>query len=442
MKSNLKPVLAALLLLVSLAPCSAQGTKDDLFTLYSGAKAHDPSVGRAQAQLEESKADTDISLSQLMPRVDANASINWVSSTTLNYAVTDITGSFTGDGYGVGVRLPIFQLPAVYGLAASRAAERAAKLTLQASRQDLIIQVAELYFQLLKARSDEQFCRDEQKRYGQLLDQALRLQQSGAGELLAVFDAKAHLENASTELIKALNQGAQVAQQLSTLVGREVTEVRDLGANLAKLAQPADLQWWLDTQQKQHPALLHAREELVQSDLQIKAVKAGHLPVLQATAGYTVSKGSTFLPLVETRQWYAGFNISLPLYAGGETAARTRRARAVESEQGFILSAVNDQNVQKLKQFYQELSFNTALIAALDRKMEVAQLQLAAIKTGFDLGTRTVAELLIAEQGVSYIQRDLANAGHDQALRSLSLKYAAGILTEDDLQMLNSRLAK
>lgn len=420
----------------------AAAAKDDLLSLYSGAKAKDPSIGRAEAQLEASKADTDIALSQMLPRSDANASINWISSTTLNYNPTELSSSYTGDGYGVAVRVPVFQLPAVYGLAASKASLRAADAALAGSRQDLIMQLADLYFGLLKARVDGLLYADEQKRYGLLLEQVQALHQSGVGDILAVYDAQTRLENVIAEQIKADNQRKLVAEQLSTLTGNRVTEIMDLGHYQPNGPTPADLQWWLDTQQKEHPALLHARELLTQSELQIKAVKAGHLPVLQASAGYTVSKGSTFLPLVETRQWYAGFNLSMPLYSGGETAAKTRRAKAIESEQGFILNATNDQNIQKLKQLYLDLEYQTARISSLTRKKRVADMQLEAIKTGHKLGTRTAADLLGAEQSVAYIRRDLAKAGYDHALRSMSLKYAAGILHEVDLIDLNSRLSE
>jgi outer membrane protein len=430
---------ALLLFVCALFPVTVRAAGDDLQTLYFLAKAKDPTVGRALAQLDGNKADVDISIAQMLPRIDANAGVNWIESTTVNYAPTAITGSFTGDNYGIGIRLPLFHLPTVYGLALSRASVRAADASLNGSQQELIVKVADAYFGLIKAQTDESFYRNEKKRYGLLLEQALALQNSGAGDIMAVFDAKTRLESASVELIRAEGMLKLAIKQLSTLVGRQVTEVKDPVTLHPSAPSPANLQWWLDTLQKQHPSLIRASEMVNQSDLNIKSVKAGHLPVLQASAGYTVSKGSTFLPQVETRQWYAGFNVSLPIFSGGETTARTRKAVAAEIEQNHIFNATSEQLVQKLNQSFLDVELSNSIASSLVQKKAVMEQQYEAIKTGYDMGTRTAADLLNAEQGLAYATRDLSKATYDNTFQRLSLKFAAGILEESDLITLNSK---
>ena len=115
-------------------------------------------------------------------------------------------------------------------------------------------------------------------------------------------------------------------QRLSGIVGRDVSEVRDLDRIAPRNPEPADMDWWLETTVKSQPQLIQARETLTQTGEQLSAARAAHLPTIQASGGYSVSKGSTFLPEVETRQWYVGFSVSVPLYSGGDTVARTRRA--------------------------------------------------------------------------------------------------------------------
>lgn len=438
----MKSSLSALLLIAAcLLPCTASA-KDDLLTLYSLALSKDPYVGRSRARLDLSRADTRIALSQMLPRVDANAGINWISHTTLNSGPTDISGSFTGNSYGFGVRLPVFQLQSVLGLAASRASVRAADAALAGSRQEMMVQLAQAYFALLRGRSDEIFYRGQLQRFASILRQAEAMDRAGTGDVMQLHEARARMDSAAAEMLRAENQRRVAEQQLGSLAGREVTEVRDLGAYRPLGPEPAELQWWLDTLMKRHPALVNARETLVQAELQRKAAKAGHLPVLQASAGYAVSKGSTFLPQVETRQWYAGFNISLPLYSGGETAARTERAVAAESEQGFVLTAVREQALQKLKKAYMNLEYVTALISSLNQKKVSAETQLDAIRSGYDKGTRTTAELMQAENYYALARRDLVNAHYDHAYYSMELKSMAGVLEEADLVAMNGRLVE
>lgn len=442
MKNRLMTISAALLIAASLFPSPARADKDDLLGLYSLAKAKDPFIGRAQARLDASKADTDIALAQMLPRVDASAGINWISHTTLEFGPTDVSGSFTGDSYGFSARLPIFQLPSVFNLAASKASVRGADAALSGIRQDLVIRLAEAYFGLLKARADEVLYQDELKRLSQIYEQVQAFKKAGTGDIIAVYEAKARMDSAAADMVKAGTLRRLASQQLDSIVGRQVVEVKDLGPYDPSGPEPPDVQWWLDTMRTRHPSLVQAREIAAQAGLQRKAVKAGHLPSIQVAGGYSVSKGSTFLPQVETRQWSIGLNLNLPIYSGGETEARTRRAVAVESEQGFVLSDTQEQNVQRLKQAFLSLEYSNAIITALKQKKASAEMQLTAVKKGRSIGTRTSIDLLNAEQGYAIAQRDLTSAMYDNALRRLQLKSAAGILDESDLTALNGMLVE
>ncbi len=442
MNGKMKMLPVALLLVTCLLPSIARAGVDDLLSLYASAKTRDPAIGRAKARLSAGKADTDISFSQMLPRVEANAGINWISNTSLNYGPSEISGSYTGDSYGFSARVPLFVVPNVLNLAASRASVRGADAMLTGSRQDLIVALAEAYFGLLKAQVDEVLYREEQNRLALIYDQAKEFKNSGTGNAISVFEAKSKLDSAASDSVKATIVRKLAAQQLESVSGMPVAEIMDLGLYKACGPGPADLEWWLDSMQRNRPALVQARELLKQSELSRRAVNAGHLPTIYASGGYSVSKGSTFLPQVETRQWTVGLNLSLPIYSGGETSARTQRALAVESEQGYVVSEARDQGIQKLKQAFLNLEYSRAIMESTLQKRASAKLQLEATKDGRSVGTRTVIDLLNAEQGYAIAQRDLSGALYDNALRHLQLKAAAGILKEDDLAELNGQLVK
>lgn len=432
-------LLAAMLLL----PAGVAAQADDLWSLYSLAISRDPAIGRATAQFQMSRSDEDRALSYLLPRADASAGVNWITNTTVNYDPSgDIHGGFTGYNYGAGARLPLLNMPGIFNLFATKAASRSSEAAISATRQDLITRLCEAYFGILKAKADERLYRDELKRLAQIQEQAQAFLKAGVGDIIAVYEAKARMDSAAADMVRAESQRRLAEQQLSGLVGREVTEVKDLGAIEPQGPVPSDLGWWLETMQQHQPAIIQARESLLQTGEQRKAAKAGHLPTIQASGGYSVSKGSTFLPEVETRQWYAGFSISVPLYSGGETMARTRRAVAEESEQRFILQDVQEQRVQKLKEAFLNLQYNTAIISSVRQKKASAEVQLAGVKKGRSIGTRTAIDLLNSEQSYAISQRDLTSALYDNALRQLQLKGAAGILGEEDLKSLNQALVE
>ena len=440
MNDKMRFLLAVLMISACLIPAHAWAGVDDLLTLYHDARSSDPAIGKAKARLEASRADTDISISQMLPRVEANAGINWISNTSLYYGPSEISGSYTGDSYGFSARVPLFVVPNVLNLAASRASVRGADAALAGSRQDLIVALAEAYFGLLKAQVDEVLYRDELKRLEQIYDQIKEFKSSGTGTVLSVFEAKAKLDSAASDSIKATIVTKLAVQQLESIVGRPVTEVKDLGKYTVRGAEPAEIEWWLAAMQKSRPSLVQVRELLKQSELTRRAANASHLPTIYASGGYSVSKGSTFLPQVETRQWTVGLNLSVPIYSGGETSARTQRALAMESEQGFVLNEVRDQGILKLKQAFLNLEYSSALLPSTLQKRASALQQMEAAKEGRGVGTRTGIDLLNAKQGVAIAQRDLAGALYDNALRQLQLKSNAGILKESDLSDLNELL--
>ncbi|MFZ4859520.1 MAG: TolC family protein [Desulfuromonadaceae bacterium] len=431
-----------LFLILSLMPVGASAESEDLMSLYARARQRDPAIGKAQARLDASKADTGISLSQMLPRIAATAAINRISSETVNYTPDKITASYTGSSYGFNTRLPLFQAPSIFNLSASRAGVRGADAALTGSRQDLVVTLAEAYFGLLKAQVDEVLYRDEMKRLGLIYEQVTEFQKSGTGSGISVLEAKAKLDSAASDHIKATMMSKLATQQLESIAGYRINDIMDLGSYTPHGPETADYEWWYDTMLKNRPSLVQAREALTQTELQRKAIYAGHLPTISASGGYSFNKGSTFIPRVETSQWLVGVDISVPIYSGGETAARTQKALALESEQSFALSETREVGIQKLKQAFLNMEFSSAIIPSLQQKRASALMQLEATREGRRVGTRTGIDLLNAEQGFAIAQRDLAGACYDNALRHLQLRAAAGILTETDLTELNQLLVK
>jgi outer membrane protein len=280
--------------------------------------------------------------------------------------------------------------------------------------------------------------RDELSRVSSILKQAEAFLKAGTGDIIAVYEARARMDSAAADLIKAEGQRRIAEQALSSLTGTVVTKVSELSLSRPKGPQPVDFAWWLEAMQKNNPAIRQAQEDLRQAGHYSKANWSGHLPTLQLQGGYTVDKGSTFLPEVETRQWFVGASISVPIYSGGETAGRTRRAVAGESERRFMLADVQDQHTNRLKEAFLNLQYNVSLAEAYQRKQESAELQLKATRKGREIGTRNAIELLNAEQTYAVSRRDLSNVLYDNLARQFELKAAAGVLTEEDLQALGT----
>ncbi|MDD2734502.1 MAG: TolC family protein [Desulfuromonadaceae bacterium] len=420
-------------LILTLAALPAHAQEYDLQELYKLAKAKDPTVSRAEARLEVGKADKEIAMAALLPRVSANGSIRQIQHQVLYYGKEPINGDYTGFSYGAGAAVSLFNMSSYFQLSAADAGISSADTGLQAARQDLIVRLLDAHLRYLKAVANEKLYRDELTRVGKVLAQSEAFLKAGTGDIIAVYEAKARMDSAAAEMIKTEGILRLALQNLSSLTGIVVDGVKDIAVDKSSGPQPAELEWWVATMQQRSPALLQAKEDLLQAEEYRKAARAGHLPTFSGNGGYTVDKGSTFLPKVETRQWYVGLQMNIPIYSGGETTARTRRALAGEAERRAMFDDAQTQAIRRLKEAYLNLTYNQSLVEAYQRKHESSELQLKAVQKGRDIGTRTAIDLLNAEQTYAISRRDLTSALYDNVQRQIELKAAAGILNEDDL---------
>lgn len=432
MQNNLivATILSAVLLAASPFPAVAA---DNFYELFQLAKKNDSMVTRAEARLSMVRAESKIVRSNLLPRLDASLGVSHITQTIDNYnRDPSRTGSVVGYNYAVTARMNALHVPTLLNLTAVDSGIRAEEAGVRMARQDLVVRFADAYYGLLKARQDYQIAQKEIERVKQVLDQSQAFLEKGTGDIIAVYEAKARFDSVTADLSKYEGNLRLAEQKLSTLVGRQVTDVVDSVPIAATVKQPQELSWWLETMEKNDPIIRQGIEGLERSSKELKAVKSEHLPVVQASGGYTSSKGSVFLPEVETKQWYAGISVSIPIFSGGETTAKVQRAVASESERKGMLEELRKQRRENLKQSYYNLVYNIALVKANEKRVSSAEMQLNAVNKGRSIGTRSATDVLNAEQAYSVALRDYRNALYDNEVKNILLKNAAGVLDDED----------
>ena len=74
--------------------------------------------------------------------------------------------------------------------------------------------------------------------------------------------------------------------------------------------------------------------------------------------------------------------------------------------------------------------------------MVSAESALTATKAGYEVGTRTVVDVLNSTQKLYSAKQQLSSARYSYILKNLQLKETAGILSEQDLVTINNGLKK
>ena len=419
-------------------PASALADGDWLVSLYRKALQHDPSVGVAAARLETARQDRLIARANLLPRLDANAGANYIYSSTYNYLPNGdvLQGDFFGYNYSIVLRQPIYNGQAFSTLASAAASVRSADATTVLSRQDLISQVAEAALASLKSRVLADYAEGERKRSFELLEYYEASLKEGTEEITNRNEGRARYEEANAQYVKADNERRIADRALAVLTGVPVSSLQ-VPKTVARRTLPSDhatADEWMALAEAKHPSIVRAKADFEAADLDVQTAERGHWPTLDFSGGFTVNKGSSFLPNVETRQWVTGLNLTVPLFAGLGGNARSDRARSVRSERSQSLEGVRDDLRRKIDSSFLLLENADRLIGAMVKRQASEQELLRSVEKKMSLGISALPERINAERRVAASSRDIATTHIDERIVWLRLRGAAGQLTEEDLK--------
>jgi outer membrane protein len=93
--------------------------------------------------------------------------------------------------------------------------------------------------------------------------------------------------------------------------------------------------------------------------------------------------------------------------------------------------------VRSVRSSYNAVKASISRIRALEQSVVSADSALKATEAGFDVGTRTIVDVLNSTRNLFDARRNLADARYGFISAIVNLKASAGTLTEQDLQDIN-----
>jgi outer membrane protein len=310
-----------------------------------------------------------------------------------------------------------------------------------AAEQDLITEVADAYFGVLKAEAEERVSRDQKNLLQTVLNQTEAFLKVGSGDIIAVQEAKASLDAAQAALIRSQNSVVLARQRLERLTHQPVGELADLGALTPEGPSPSQAGPWLETARENQPLLNQARQQFQVALDEVEIQRRAHWPKLHLGAGYSYDKGS-FLPTLEANRARIGLNVSVPLYEGGQISAKTKRAAAQAKANEYHLKDLEDQVVLDTQNAFAGLQNSVPELLAAKQAVASNLTSLEATRKGYEIGSRSVVDLLKVAHDYEVAQRNYYFALYSQVLARIRLKAAAGVLSEEDVKSVNALLKR
>jgi len=132
--------------------------------------------------------------------------------------------------------------------------------------------------------------------------------------------------------------------------------------------------------------------------------------------------------------------LNIPIYQGGAVTSRTRQAGYLLDARTEDLDDVQRSTVRQTRNAFRGVLGSIEEVGAFGQALISAQSAVEATQAGFEVGTRTIVDVLIAEQRFYQAQRDNSLSRHTYILNHLRLKRVAGLLTSEDLRVVNQLL--
>jgi len=272
------------------------------------------------------------------------------------------------------------------------------------------------------------------------LEQAKQRFDVGIIAITDVYEAQAGYDRALASEIEAQNLLDNSKEALREIIGENAADLNSLQPQIP-LSPPApeDLASWSNTAENNNFSIVAQinQAEYVRKNIELQQSK--HLPTLDIVAQYSEMDTGNRYGLRGDNESF-GLQLNLPLYEGGGTSSRSRQAAYEYEAAKEDLTKVKRSINRGVKDAFRGVVSSISRVKALDATSKSAEMAMEAAEAGFEVGTRTMVDVLTEQRNLYKAKSDYARSRYDYLINGIKLKEAAGSLNEQDLEQINQFL--
>jgi len=441
---------------------------ESLSDIYLLAVDSDPTYQASKMELLANKENVNQSFSRLLPQIDLNYNYSRLDS---DFTDRSNSPAFTSESdttfksYSISLSQQIYNHSNLLNLKISEKEALRADIENQRVKQELIIRLADAYFEVLTAKdnvafSNAQILSIKQKLITsrkQLKTQSISDYEDKEefdyyrGELITqVYEAQQAYDRTIAEEI-ALEDNLQVAfEALRWISGKYHYNLSSLKNDVTLSApNPNNVQSWVDRSNSDNLNLKASYIDLNIAKNNISVARGDQYPTVEFSVNYSQSTDSSRIldsssPLFRSQNDFGetsiGVNFNLPLYTGGNHSSQVKQAKFLHRKSSYELETVRRNANQETRNAFSAINANLGSAKALEKALISSQESLKATELGLKQGTRDLNDVLDQTQQYYELQQELSRTKYEFILNTLRLKQAVGSLSGNDLFELNALL--
>jgi outer membrane protein len=462
--------LAALTAAIAFATNPAAA--EDLIQIYQQAHSSDPTLAIAESTKFATDQDIPIARAPLLPQIAASLAYlhddNYARSQSpqLVTSETDPIGNYellpfdgtnnTRSRQGqVTATQSIFNWGNIERLRQARETAASSDSDFDGAAQDLMVRTATAYFGVLTAEDQLKFAQLNEKSLLKQLDQAEQRYEVGLSAITDVHVARAQHDAAVAQVITAQNAVDTARESLVQITGKDFGDLKKLREQLPlERPQPDQVQAWVDLANTSSPQIASKQHALGAAEHNVGAFRAGHYPTISASIVRTdtpswgttnsvipgITSSGTFHTNGLLGDTTIGVTLAVPIFSGGLVTAQTRQAAFQRDTAQDDLELTRRLVFANTRNAYRAVMAGISEVEATRQAVVSAQSGLDATQAGFEVGTKTILDVLTSQSTLLNAQSAYSQARHQFVLSGLQLKDSAGVLEVKDMEAVNSLL--
>jgi len=277
-----------------------------------------------------------------------------------------------------------------------------------------------------------------------LAEQAKASFDAGLEPVNSSLAATSRRDLAHAQRIRAELSRNQALAVLASLLGHDAEVAVHIDTNIGpmQLAR-SDEQAWLQLAEQEEGVHV-AKEAVLLADAGKLHALGGAMPKVQLVAGWDNKRSTagTFGSGSDVKSTSIGVEFTMPLYAGGSTWAQQRKSEQESIRADADLSEAQRHADLATRQAWLQWQASGVELQAMQAALASARSEQVAAHAGFDVGLRTLSEVLDAEDRLAGVRAALADSVAAHGLSVLQLHAAVGALDNEQVEQVQTWLTQ